>query len=241
MLEEIRVLKNELSSRGRTLSVTFAFNYSPPFSDDVIQEAKKAGKKYLLPLSLYPHYSKATPGSNVHYLRKSAEKNYPTLMFLESSSYYLHDGYIEAFVDRIQEQVRPYESLEDFYLVFSAHGLPLYFLAEGDPYPFQISQTVAKILGRLNRKERWAISYQSAVGPLEWLKPSTDSMIKTLARHKEHKLIIVPVSFVTDHIETLCEIDIEYREFAKHLGITDFRMSRAIEAHPSFIAALADC
>src|SRR3989338_178314 len=182
MLEEIRVLKNELSSRGRTLSVTFAFNYSPPFSDDVIQEAKKAGKKYLLPLSLYPHYSKATTGSNVHYLRKSAEKNYQTLMFLESSSYYLHDGYIEAFVDRIQEQVRPYESLEDFYLVFSAHGLPLYFLTEGDPYPFQISQTVSRIQKVLNREHAWVISYQSEVGPMEWLKPTIEGILKALAR-----------------------------------------------------------
>ncbi|OGX39180.1 MAG: ferrochelatase [Omnitrophica WOR_2 bacterium RIFCSPHIGHO2_02_FULL_52_10] len=239
-LAQTRALQAELSRRGRTLSVTFAFNYSPPFSDDVIQEAKKAGKKYLLPLSLYPHYSKATTGSNVHYLRKSAEKNYPTLMFLESSSYYLHDGYIEAFVDRIQEQVRPYESLDDVYLVFSAHGLPLYFLTEGDPYPFQISQTVTKVLAKLNRNDRWIIAYQSAVGPLQWIKPSTGDVIAALARRNIKKILIVPISFVTDHIETTCEIDMEYRAMAEQAGIKDFRMSKAIECHPGFICALAD-
>ena len=237
---QMQALKNELKKRGRNPAISYSFNYSPPFPKDAIAELKNSNKKYILPLSLYPHYSKATTGSNLIYLQKEAAQALPGLVFLKVPSYYMHDGYIRAFVDRISETLKAGESLDDFYIVFSAHGLPKYFLADDDPYPFQVAQTVAKILGMLKRSENWTISYQSAVGPMEWLQPSTDDVIKMLAGLGIKKLLIVPVSFVGDHIETLCEIDIEYREFAEKLGIRDYRMSKAIESHPGFIEALAD-
>ncbi len=234
-------LQEELHQRGRNLHVTFSFNYSSPLPDEIMHGAKAAGKKYILPLSLYPHYSKATTGSSVHYLKESAAKICPEIQFLDTPSYYLHYGYIEAFAGRIREQLRPGESLDDFYLLFSAHGLPLYFLKEGDVYPFQVAQTVSGVVTCLNRQGgRWSLAYQSAVGPLQWLKPSTEDMLAALAKRNVKKVLVVPISFVTDHIETTCEIDIEYRAFAENLGITDFRMSRAIECHPGFIQALAD-
>ena len=111
---------------------------------------------------------------------------------------------------------------------------------EGDPYPFQISQSVAKILTRLNRDKRWILAYQSAVGPIKWLQPSTEKIIEELASNGIKKLLIVPVAFVGDHVETTCEIDIEYRAVAEKLGINDYRMSKAIECHTGFIQALAD-
>ena len=231
----------ELKKRGRNIDVIFSFNYSPPFPADTIQEIKSKGKKFLLPLSLYPHYSRATTGSNLHYLNTAAQKYYPLLQLLPCPSYYLHDGYIQAFVDRINEAIKPGESLEDFYVIFSAHGLPEYFLLEGDPYPFQISQTAAKILAKLRRDKNWAISYQSAVGPLKWMKPTTEDIIRVLSERGIKKLLLVPISFVGDHIETTCEIDMEYRDFATKLAIEDYRMSKAIECHPGFISALADC
>ena len=201
-------------------------------------------KRYILPLSLYPHYSAATTGSNLYYLEKEAsqqtKKSGIELTFLDSPSYFMHDGYIQAFVERIHAQIQIDESLDDFYIIFSAHGLPLYFLKEGDPYPFQIAQTTSLILEKLNRQQSWVISYQSAVGPMQWLKPSTEDIIKALARRGITKVLVVPIAFVTDHIETLCEIDIEYRKYAEDLGIKDFRMARAIECHPRFIGALAD-
>lgn len=237
---QVDALRQELKRRGRNLDVTFSFNYSQPLPPDTIRELKDAGKRFILPLSLYPHYSQATTGSNLHYLRQAAEQNFPRLSFLESIPYYQHQGYIQAFCDRIQEQLNPDESLSDFYLLFSAHGLPLYFLTEGDPYPFQISQTVALILQRLNRSTGWCLSYQSAVGPMQWLKPSTDDVLRALARRGIKKVLVVPVAFVNDHIETLCEIDMEYRHFAQEIGIKDFRMSKAVEHHPGFISALAD-
>lgn len=234
-------LAEELARRGRPCDVQVCFNYSHPLPDETMETVKSSGKRFILPLSLYSHYSAATTGSNIFYLKKEAASRYPSVQFLKSKSYYLDDNFIRAFVDRIKETLKPDESLDDFYVLFSAHGLPLYFLTEADPYPFEVSQTVAKVLDRLKRKEKWSISYQSAVGPLQWLKPSTGSVLAALARRGVKKLLVCPISFVTDHIETTCEIDIEYRKAAQDLGITDFRMSKALECHPLFIKALADC
>ncbi len=237
---QTKALKEELTRRGRKTDVIFSFNYSAPFPEETIHTVQQSGKKNALLLSLYPHYSRATTGSNIYYLKKAAKEIYPEVEFTEAPAYYLHDGYIQAFVDRIQEQLKAGESLDDFYLIFSPHGLPLYSLVEGDPYAFQVSQTVAKILTKLGRTTRWSIAYQSAVGPLQWLKPSVDDMLEAVIRRGYKKLLIVPVAFVTDHIETLCEVDIEYRQLAEKLGVEDYRMSRAIECHPGFIQALAD-
>ncbi len=239
-LHQLNALNDELLRRNRKLSVTFSFNYSQPFPEDTIKEIKLAKKKYILPLSLYPHFSEATTGSNIYYLKKAAKKNFPQLKFLDIPSYYLNNSYIQALVEKIYEQINPEEALNDFYLIFSAHGLPQYFLNKGDPYPFQVAQTVARILEKLNRQAEWVIAYQSEVGPLAWLKPSIENIIKELAKKGVKKILIIPVSFVSDHIETLCEIDIEYRKLARDCGIIDFRMSRAIESHPGFIQALAD-
>ncbi len=237
---QTQALRQELQRRGRKVDVTFSFNYSPPLPEETLQEVKAKGKKYILPLSLYPHYSKATTGSNLHYLKLAAQEIYPQVKFLPTPSYYLHDGYIQAFVDRLNEAIKPGEFLEDFYILFSAHGLPIYSLMEGDPYPYQINQTVSKILNQIQRTKNWSLCYQSAVGPLQWLKPATEDTLKALAVRGIKKILVVPVAFVGDHIESLCEIDIEYRHVAKKLGIEDFRMTKAIEAHPQFIEALAD-
>ena len=237
---QTEALQQELTKRGRKVDVIFSFNYSAPFPEETIRTILQSGRTNALLLSLYPHYSQATTGSNIHYLKKAADEIYPEIQFTEAPAYYLHDGYIQAFVDRIQEQIKPGESLDDFYLIFSPHGLPLYSLVEGDPYAFQVSQTVAKILTKLGRTNRWSIAYQSAVGPLQWLKPSLEDMLEAVTRRGYKKLLTVPVAFVTDHIETLCEVDIEYRKLAEDLGVTDYRMSRAIESHSEFIRALAD-
>ena len=201
---QARALQEELARRGRKIDVVFSFNYSAPFPEETISAVQRSGKRDVLLLSLYPHYSKATTGSNIYYLKKAAKQIDPEVQFTE------------------------------------AHSLPLYSLVEGDPYAFQISQTVAKILTRLGRTTRWGIAYQSAVGPLQWLKPSLEDMLEAVTRRGYKKLLIVPVAFVTDHIETLCEVDIEYRQLAGKLGVADYRMSRAIECHPEFIRALAD-
>jgi ferrochelatase len=241
-LLQLEALQQELKKRGRSsLKVFLSFNYSDPLPDKTIAEIKASQRRTILPLGLYPHFSLSTTASNIFYLKRESEANFPQARFLQSYSYHLYDGYVEAFIDRIQQTVSSTEKLDDFYLLFSAHGTPLYFVKEGDPYSYLVSQTISKIVSRLNRQHQWSISYQSAVGPLMWLKPSTDATLAALAHRGVKKIIVVPISFVTDHIETLCEIDIEYRHLATHEGITDYRMSKALECHPAFISALADC
>jgi len=237
---QVQALQKELNRRGHDLHITYSFNYSRPLPEDTIREAQNNNKTHILPVSLYPHYSEATTGSNMHYLELAVKENAPAVAFLKAAVYYLHPGYIEAFAGRIREAVPKGKNLDDYYLLFSAHGLPLYFLKNGDQYPFQIAETVGQILAKLRRQDNWSLSYQSDVGPLQWIKPSTEKMLEALAERGITKLLVVPVSFVTDHIETLHEINIEYRELAEGAGITDFRMSRAIETHPGFITALAD-
>lgn len=240
-MQQTVAVQKELSRRGLNIKTTLSFNYSSPFPKDTIRKMKNAGCEYILPLSLYPHHSQSTTASNIEALKEAASQEYPEAKFLNALSYHLSDGYIDAFLDRIHETLNDGESLDDFYLMFSAHGTPLYFLKEGDIYAFQIAQTIAKITDRLRRQHNWITCYQSAVGPLQWLKPSTEDMIEALGRRGIKKLIVIPISFVTDHIETLEEIDGEYRELAEENGIDDFRVIKAIKDHPKFINALADC
>ncbi len=240
-LQQVGALDGELKKRGRKLDLFLSFNYSAPLPEGTIAQIKQKGKKFILPLSLYPHYSFSTTASNIFYLKQASRAKHPQAIFLESYSYHLYDGYIQAFVDRIKEALKPNEELDDFYLLFSAHGTPLYFVQEGDAYSYLVSQSIGSILANLKRKHNWSVCYQSAVGPLVWLKPSTEAAIKALGGRGAKKTIVIPISFITDHIETLCEIDIEYRHLAQKHGIEDFRMSKAIECHPGFISSLADC
>ena len=240
-LKQMEALEKELKKRGRRLGVFLSFNYSDPLPSKTINQIKQSNKKFILPLSLYPHFSLSTTASNIFYLKQAAREASFETTFLESYSYHLYDSYIQAFVERIHACIRPQENLNDFYILFSAHGTPLYFLEEGDPYAFLVSQSVSQILASLKRVHNWSTSYQSAVGPLQWLKPSTDAVLVALSQRGVKKIIVVPISFVTDHIETLCEIDIEYRQMAQNNGIEDFRMAKALECHPGFISALADC
>lgn len=237
---QLKALSEEFKRRGRSLCVSCCFNYSSPLPEEVIKGIRQKRKKYILPLSLYPHYSKATTGSSMFYLQQAAKKFYPEIKFLKPPPYYLHDSFIKAFGDRIREMIKPEENLNDFYLIFSAHGLPKYFLQEGDPYAYEIHQTVSKVLGVLKRNHSWVVAFQSAVGPFQWLTPYMDRVIESLAYRKIKKVLVVPIAFVSDHIETTVEIDIEYKKLANDLGITDFRMSKALECHPGFITALAD-
>jgi ferrochelatase len=233
-------LADELARRRKALPVFTAFNYSHPDSTDAAQAIKAKGITRIVPISLYPQYAMATTGSSVAALKSAINAQEISTEILPVPDYSQHPAYIEAISVRIRECLRAAESLDDFYLLFSAHGLPLYTAAEGEQYPSRIAATTALVLSQLNRRTHWSISYQSAAGPLLWLRPYTEDIIPALARRGVKKLIVVPVSFISDHIETLCEVDIEYRELAVAQGITDFRMSRAVEAHPLFIKALAD-
>jgi ferrochelatase len=129
---------------------------------------------------------------------------------------------------------------EDVLLIFSAHSLPLEVIERGDPYPQEISASVHAVMQNLDFSHEYLLCYQSAVGPVRWLGPSTEAAVRLLGAQKRHSVLVVPIAFTSDHIETLHEIDIEYKELAKKTGIGRFERAPALNDAPLFLNALAD-
>ncbi len=222
------------------LKVFIGMRYWHPFIEATVPEIFHEGIRRVIALGLYPHYSIATTGSSFSKM-KEVVSGFPLEVFT-ISSWHDHPLYIDALVEKIERGMDLFHShtgvvKEKVHVLFSAHSLPKKFIEEGDPYQKQIKGTIDEINKRV--KIQWDLSYQSKSGPVEWLEPSTDEMIKELARRGVKNLLVVPVSFVSDHIETLYEIDILYKDMAKSLGM---RLERAesLNTSPLFISALAD-
>jgi ferrochelatase len=154
--------------------------------------------------------------------------------------FHRHPLYVDCLVDRINVTFGHFRSREDVHLVFSAHGIPLSLVEKGDPYPRQIEGTVRAVMERGAWPNPHVLCFQSRVGPMKWLQPSTTGTLARLGREGVKRVLVVPLSFVTEHIETLHEINIEARELAEHAGVDQFRMMPAVGDHPKFIACLAD-
>jgi ferrochelatase len=186
-------------------------------------------------VSLYPQYSIATTGSSLARLHEVLKGS--SMQTVSISSWFDHPLYIEAMVSHIRKGLESFAPAEDVQVLFSAHSLPVKFIKEGDPYADQIRQTIALITKRLD--VGWDLSFQSKSGPVEWLGPSTDEKIVELARRGVKNLLVVPISFVSDHIETLYEIDILYKSMAQDLGVRLERME-SLNTSSLFIEALKD-
>lgn len=241
-LEEV-LNKSEVSGQESGAKVYVAMRYWHPLIEDVIPEICRDGVKRLIVLSLYPQYSVATTGSTLTKLDEVISK-YPIEIF-SIQSWYDNQLYIDALVDEIRKGIKAFNSSltthhtspPEVHVLFSAHSLPVKFIEEGDPYAEQIQGTINAVIRKINIS--WSLSYQSKSGPVEWLGPSTDRMIGELAAKGIKNLLVVPVSFVSDHIETLYEIDILYKRRAEKLGM---RLERAasLNTSPVFISALQD-
>lgn len=239
-------LARKLNKRGDAEYITYiAMRYSNPRMAETIRlvEADNLDELYVLPL--YPQYSLATSGSSVieakEYLETSGLVKKLKVHYIEA--WYDQPAYIDLIVKRIMTEMQALESegvsASKMHILFSAHGLPVSYVAAGDPYQQQVLATVAKVMGRLPL-QRYSIAYQSRVGPVKWLQPATDKEIKRLVREESvRNIIVVPISFVGDHIETLSEINIEYKHYAQSLGIERFRVTRLPKANPLLIEALA--
>jgi ferrochelatase len=192
---------------------------------------------------LYPQYSLATTGSSFSALARARALS-PTRRDLTVSTIeaYADDPlFLDAMTDTVREALDtfPAERRARVVLLFSAHGLPKSFVTRGDPYVSQIASTVAGILSRLNVHNRHVLGYQSRTGPVAWIEPGIEEVIGRLGRDGVADLLIVPVSFVSDHIETLYEVDILFAGVAHASGITTIVRSPALNSHPLFIEALA--
>jgi ferrochelatase len=235
-------------ARERVTDVRFkvyvAMRYWHPFIEEVVPEISRDGVKKFVALSMYPHYSMATAGSSMSRLMEVIEE-YPIEVF-SISSWHDHPLYIEALVDVIKKSLDSFtstqgeagtEGVTDTQVLFSAHSLPVSLIKKGDPYVNQIRGTIKEIVKRLPFK--WSLSYQSKSGPVKWLEPSTEETLRRFAKLGYKNILLVPISFVSDHIETLYEIDILYRDMAERLGMTLKRVD-SLNAHPVFIQALQD-
>jgi ferrochelatase len=155
-------------------------------------------------------------------------------------TWYSRPGYVQAMADLIVQEIDRLPNPDAAHVFFSAHGVPVSYVEEaGDPYQREMEHCVDLIMRCLNRPNQHTLAYQSRVGPVEWLKPYTEDAIATLAEQGVEDLVVVPISFVSEHIETLQEIDIEYRELAEEAGIEGFHRVPALNTHPGFIQDMA--
>jgi ferrochelatase len=218
--------------------------YWYPFTEDAVRNISAEGIDRVVVLSLYPHYSVATTASSLSELKRVLAA-YPSIRTYHIMSWYDNPLYIDALAEKIEKGLavfcssagNPDLSPTDVHLLFSAHSLPKKFVDEGDPYVDHIMATIRAVTARFSNP--WKLSYQSKSGPVQWLEPSTEQMLEEMAAEGVKNLLAVPISFVSDHIETLYEIDMLYKDMAAGLGM---RLERAesLNLSPVFISALAE-
>ncbi len=222
---------------GKEYRVVVGMRYWKPFIEDALKALLEEGVKSITLLPLYPQYSKTTTGSALNEFRRVSERyDLGDVRVFKVESFYDHPLYIRAWVERIKESVK---ETRDYFFLFSAHSLPRKLVEKGDPYQRQTEETVKKIMEHFPG-HRYALAYQSRVGFGKWLEPYTDKLIEQLARKGVKKLLVIPISFVSEHSETLYELDVQYRKLAEKLGIVDYIRVRTLQDSPLFIEALAD-
>ena len=233
MLEE--AVRSRLRAR-----VVVAMRYGGSGTAEAIEEVKNAGCSRLVLLPLYPQYSAATTGSSLREWKTCATRAEMDLPTGIVRSYATHPGYIAAVAQRLREGLGALPEDPTPRVVFSAHGLPQKYVRQGDPYQSQIERTVALVGNVCGLSEPTTLCYQSRVGPQRWLRPSLEDTIRKLAAEGAKSILVVPVSFVSDHLETLSEIDIEARQLAIASGVRYFATMPGLNASTAFIEALAD-
>ena len=216
------------------VKVYVGMRYWNPFIEDAVRKIYTDGIRAVLAVTLYPHYSLATTGSALRKFNESL-RQYP-IEASSISSWYNHPYYIDALVECIQRGIASFQG-EEAEVLFSAHSLPVSIVESGDPYVDHIMGTIGEVAKKTDL--RWHLSYQSKSGPVKWLEPSTEDALRQLAKRGVRNVVVVPISFVSDHIETLYEIDILYKKLAVSLGIRLIR-AESLNTHPLLIKALED-
>jgi ferrochelatase len=223
-----------------------AMRYWHPLTAEAVESLRKAAPlDEIVLLPLYPQFSYATTLSSLKEWRRVYGQPEGGPPERTVGQFYDHPLYIQALAQRIGSVLRQFADSSRIHLIFSAHGLPMSLVEKGDPYPNQIEATVRMVCEEGRRQypgwpQTHLLCYQSRVGPSKWLQPPLTATIERLGAEGVKEMLVVPISFVTEHIETLHEINIEAREDAKKFGIEVFRMMPAVGDSPLFIAALKD-
>lgn len=232
------MLEAALEEAGREASVHTAMRYWRPMIHEVAATLSSPGDDRIVLLPLYPHYSKTTTGSAFNEWKRWYRGNETALTFVRE--YHDHPLYIDAVNGRIDEAMArfPETVRGDVDILFSAHGIPERLVKKGDPYSHQIEETVAAIMAARRLSHPHHLCFQSRVGPVKWLEPSTEDTIRKLGAENRKHLLVVPISFVSDHIETLHELGMEYRGVAEAAGIENYQVMEGLNDSPIFIDAL---
>ncbi|CAN5392471.1 ferrochelatase [soil metagenome] len=219
-----------------------AMRYWRPSTEEALDAIERDQVKRVILLPLYPQYSIATTASSVKEWKKQLALRGSNISFSLIDSYYDHPTYIDAFIERIRDGLDrfPAKTRDDVTILFSAHGTPMKLVRQGDPYSSHIAKTVEAIIERGQITQATTLCYQSKVGPLKWLTPSTPDTIGRLASEGVKNMLLVPVAFASDHLETLFELGIEYRRQAVEKGVRQYEVTEGLNDSPLFIEALAE-
>jgi ferrochelatase len=244
-LSQAKLLERRLNQRSQeAFSCHVAMRYTSPFTDSALTAAAQSSRlQTVIALSLYPHYTTATTGSSIWELRRELARKAPgigAVDLVEIDRWPDQPQYLDALAQQVLRGLEqfPAERRCEVELLFSAHGLPESFIRKGDPYVRDLELTIAGVLKRLGGQRPWRLSFQSRAGKARWLEPSTDDCLRLLARTGRKDVLAIPISFVSDHIETLYEIDILFGEEARALGL-NFHRAPSLNTEPLFIEALA--
>ncbi|XP_039006275.1 ferrochelatase-2, chloroplastic-like [Hibiscus syriacus] len=244
--EQADALRMALEAKNVHANVYVGMRYWFPFTEEAIEQIKRDGITKLVVLPLYPQFSISTTGSSFRVLQRVFKEDaylsrLPVSVIL---SWYQRQGYIQSMADLIEKELGKFAKPEEVMIFFSAHGVPVSYVEDaGDPYKDQMEECISLIMKELKARgigNNHTLAYQSRVGPVQWLKPYTDEVLVEIGQKGVKSLLAVPVSFVSEHIETLEEIDMEYKHLALDSGIENWGRVPALGCNSLFITDLAD-
>jgi ferrochelatase len=234
--EQGAALEKALSNKG-FFKVYMVMRYWKPFAAETLSKISSQGIYKIIALPLYPHYSVATTGSSLTDLRVAINQRVDLFELAEIASWPSQPQYIDCLAANIKKSRQRFGPDSEVQVVYSAHSLPMKFIEEGDPYVDHLQKTIVALEAKTGMQGK--LCYQSRSGPVQWLSPSTPEMLERLAKEGCRNILMVPISFVSDHVETLYEIDILYRKIATDLGMR-FERTPSLNVQPEFVRALKE-
>ncbi|RXJ86111.1 ferrochelatase [Arcobacter sp. CECT 8985] len=228
-------LVEKLNDSFDDIYVTQAMRYTPPFAISAVEQIKQQGIKDVILLPLYPQYSTTTTKSSVEDFQEVAKNEFNIEVI---DPFYKNDEFNEIIINELISKV---DEVSDYNLIFSAHGLPQKIVNAGDVYEKHVNDHVKILSDKLKNKgynfKSINLAYQSKVGPMKWLEPSLDDMLKNF---KNQKVLIYPIAFIIDNSETDFELSIEYKEIADEIGVSDYKVCKCVNDSESFIKTVKE-
>ena len=242
--EQAIALRNELSTRGIDVNVYVGMRYWLPFTEKAIEAIIRDKITELIVLPLYPQFSVSTTGSSlkdfIAQLDRQGGLRHIRRRYI--TRWHTHEPYLKALTEQISYEMKKFPNPDprNIHLLFSAHSVPQSYITNGDPYLRHTQETVRLVSEMLGNQSPTHLSFQSKVGPVKWLEPATGDKLRQLREAEVEQVLVVPISFVSEHIETLYELDILYKNLAEELGFRAYRRVPAFNTAPALISALAD-